>query len=107
MAEILCIDDDKLFCHLLARVSGLDIDHSYEKLPEKKKYRLIIIDINLGKKHGYEVYAELKDKVECNYVITSGLLTDTDIIINKGDHVIDKNNLLQLAKVGKLKEWMY
>lgn len=100
MEKILVIDDDieilKLVKACLNKAGYLvyTMDHVYDSsIEEFKGYELIILDIMMPQKDGYEVLSEIRDKVSCPIIFLSaksrddekvkGLLEGADDYISK------------------------
>lgn len=98
--RVLCVDDCEIHLALLeAQLTRRGhepvlVQNSEEALLANLDFDLIIIDVNLGIENGFELYANMKKKHGCAFIITSGLLPKIDISVLDGDCIVSKENLI-------------
>ena len=94
MTRLLLIDDDKLICSTLRKrllMAGFIVDDATEgekamKMLELKGYHVVITDILMANKGGFEIIRDVKKKYPA-----------TKIIAMSGGGVINKENILASA----------
>ena len=95
--SVLCIEDDKTAQVLLRKYIGKFFDHitlvetgeEAEKLLKKKKYEIILLDINLPDRNGLDIARKIKSRNPSQLVVVMSGVTEADYFLQAFELSID------------------
>lgn len=93
--------DDSFADQLLFEKQAPEHDYTFlsqEPFDLDEKFDLIVLDVNMMPKSGYNIYSILRPKQDCVIILTTESLSNKVISMNGDDKIITKDKLFKDVK---------